>query len=245
VKVVASTGRGAPTRRNRNIQELRRPQVLAAYNPRDSQEEADMRWVAIAVLSVVAQAPATKLPPAYPRAGATKILDTDGVQVWNIAWLKGQPSPLHRHLYDLVGVYYQPGDRMIISPEGAKRPVATKAWDIAFQKAGVTHIEEGTSEAPLRAVFVEMKQAGPYGADTGGGEAPAFSGQGATQKLDNERVAVWEFTRPLSGRHRHTHDAVVAAIDGQKPRAIWVKRGTVHDGEDAGDAPRYYIFEIK
>ena len=121
------------------------------------------------------------LPPAYPRVGATKILDNPRVQVWNIAWLKGQPSPLHRHLYDLVGVYYEPGDRMIISPEGAKRPVSTKAWDIAFQRVGVTHIEEGTSEAPLRAVFVEMKQPGPYGADTATSDVPPFSaacGQG-------------------------------------------------------------------
>jgi predicted metal-dependent enzyme (double-stranded beta helix superfamily) len=204
-----------------------------------------MRWVAIAVLSVVVQTPAAKLPPAYPRAGATKILDNDRVQVWNIAWLKGQPSPLHRHLYDLVGVYYEPGDRMIISPEGAKRPVSTRAWDISFQKAGVTHIEEGTSDAPLRAVFVEMKQAGPYGVDTASADAPPFSGQGAIQKLDNERVTVWEFTRRPSGRHRHTHDAVVAAIDGQNPRAVWVTRGTVHSDEGIGTASRVYVFEIK
>jgi hypothetical protein len=204
-----------------------------------------MRWVAAAVLSLVAQSTPAKLPPAYPRAGAVKILDNDQVQVWNIAWLKGQPSPLHRHLYDLVGVYYEPGDRMIISPEGAKRPVSTKAWDIANQKAGITHIEEGTSDAPLRAVFVEMKQAGPYGTDSSGGDAPAFSGTGATQKLDNERVTVWEFLKPPSGRHRHTHDAVVAAIDGQKPRAVFVKRGTVHADEGAGTASRYYVFEIK
>src|SRR5262249_58189846 len=95
------------------------------------------------------------LPPAYPRPGATKILDNPSVQVWNIAWLKGQPSPLHRHIYDLAGVYYEPGDRMIISPEGAKRPVSTKAWDVTSQRVGVTHIEEGTSDAPLRAIFVE------------------------------------------------------------------------------------------
>src|SRR5262249_17874621 len=188
---------------------------------------------------------AATLPPAYPRTGAVKILDNDRVQVWNIAWLKGQPSPLHRHIYDLVGVYYEPGDRMIISPEGAKRPVSTKAWDIASQKAGVTHIEEGTSEAPLRAVFVEMKLAGAYGTDSGGGGAPAFSGSGATQKLDNERVTVWEFTQPSVGRHRHTHDAVVAAINGENPRAVWIPRGTVHDDEGAGAASRYYVFEIK
>jgi len=204
-----------------------------------------MRWVAFALLSVLVQAAAGKLPPAYPRAGAVKILDNDRVQVWNIAWLKGQPSPLHRHLYDLVGVYYEPGDRMIISTEGAKRPVSTKAWDIAFQKEGITHIEEGTSDAPLRAVFVEMKQAGPYGTDVSSGDAPAFSGTGATQKLDNERVTVWEFMQPPSGRHRHTHDAVVAAIDGQKPRALFVKQGTVHADEGAGTASRYYVFEIK
>jgi predicted metal-dependent enzyme (double-stranded beta helix superfamily) len=204
-----------------------------------------MRWVAAALLSVLAQTVPAKLPPAYPRTGATKILDNDGVQVWNIAWLKGQPSPLHRHVYDLVGVYYEPGDRMIISPEGAKRPVSTKAWDIAFQRAGVTHIEEGTSDAPLRAVFVEMKHDGPYGADSGG-DAAAFPGPGAVQKLDNERVTVWEFTqKPSAAPHRHTHDAVVAAIDGQRPRAVWVKRGTVHSDEGAGAASRYYVFEIK
>src|SRR5262245_30908002 len=203
-----------------------------------------MRWVAAALLSLFVQAAPAKLPPAYPRPGAVKILDNDQVQVWNIAWLKGQPSPLHRHVYDLVGVYYEPGDRMIISPEGAKRPVSTKAWDIAFQRVGVTHIEEGTSEAPLRAVFVEMKHEGAYGMDAAG-DAPAFPGSGVTQKLDNERVAVWEFMQAPAGRHRHTHDAVVVTIDGQKPRALWVKRGTVHSDEGAGAGSRYYVFEIK
>ena len=204
-----------------------------------------MRSVAVAVLALLVHVQPASLPPACPRPGVTKLLDNDRVQVWNIAWLKGEPSPLHRHIYDLVGVYYEPGDRMIISPDGVKRPVSTKAWDIAFQKEGVTHIEEGTSEMPLRAVFVEMKHAGPYGTDSASGDAPAFAGQGATQKLDNQRVTVWEFLQPSSGPHRHTHDAVVAAIDGRTPRAVWVKRGTVHADEGAGAASRYYVFEIK
>ena len=203
-----------------------------------------MRLVVAALLSVLAQ-PATNLPPAYPRAGAVKILDNDRVQVWNIAWLKGQPSPLHRHLYDLVGVYYEPGDRMIISPEGAKRPVSTKAWDIAFQRAGVTHIEEGVSESPLRSVFVEMKQPGPYGSGASGGD-PVFTGEGATQKLDNERVTVWEFmTTPPAKSHTHAHDTVVIAIDGRNPRATWVRRGTTHDRDGDGRASRIYLFELK
>ena len=204
-----------------------------------------MRYVTLVLASLLVQTVPANLPPAYPRAGAIKILDNNRVQVWNIAWLKGQPSPLHRHLYDLVGVYYEPGDRMIISPEGAKRPVSTKAWDIAFQKAGVTHIEEGVSDSPLRSVFVEMKQPGPYGTDTAG-NAPPFAGEGATQKLDNERVTVWEFPEKPSARsHRHVHDAVVVAFDSRSPRATWVKQGTAHQDEAAGEASRVYVFEIK
>ena len=206
-----------------------------------------MRWLFAAALSLFIQSPpAANLPPAYPRTGAAKILDNDRVQVWNIGWLKGSPSPLHRHVYDLVGVYYEPGDRMIISPEGARRPVSTKAWDISFQRKDVTHIEEGTSDAPLRAVFVEMKQPGAYGTDASGGKAPAFSGQGGTQKLDNERVTVWEFTQPPAAKpHRHTHDAVVVGISGQSPTATFVKQGTVHSAEGIGAASRVYVFEIK
>jgi hypothetical protein len=200
---------------------------------------------AAAVLSIATQVPAN-LPPAYPRTGAVKIVDNEGVQVWNISWLKGEPSPLHRHLYDLVGVYYEPGDRMIISPDGAKRPVSTKAWDIAFQRAGVTHIEEGVSDSPLRAIFVEMKQPGPYGTVAPAGEAPAFAADGATPKLDNERVTVWEFTNaPAVRPHHHTHDAVVVSLGGNGPKAAWVKRGTVHSGEGESQASRIYVFEIK
>lgn len=204
-----------------------------------------MRNVTLVLASLLLQTAAASLPPAYPRTGAVTILDNDRVQVWNIAWLKGQPSPLHRHLYDLVGVYYEPGDRMIISPEGAKRPVSTKAWEIAFQKAGVTHIEEGVSEPPLRSVFVEMKRSGPYGTDAAG-TAPPFTGDGATQKLDNERVTVWEFTTtPPPRTHRHIHDAVVVAIDGRSPRGTWVTHGTVHQDEGAAEGSRVYVFEIK
>lgn len=199
--------------------------------------------IGLLVVFLVAQ---HALPPAYPRPGVASLVDNDRVVVWNIAWLKGQPSPLHRHIYDLVGVYYEPGDRMIISPEGAKRPVSTKAWDIAFQRTGVTHIEEGTSDAPLRAVFIEMKQPGPYGTDSAAGDTPAFTGEGAVQKLDNERVTVWEYTQPPAAkRHKHTHDTVVVSTGGRMPRAVWVPRGTVHVGEGSDAASRVYAFEIK
>src|SRR4051794_14786743 len=112
-----------------------------------------MRWIVIAV-TLGAQAAA--LPPPYPRQGTTKIFDNDRVQVWDITWLK-QSYPLHRHVYDLVGVYYSPGDRLIVSDTGVRRHVSNAAWETAFQRRGLTHFEEGESAAPLKAVFVEMK----------------------------------------------------------------------------------------
>jgi len=124
--------------------------------------------------------------------------------------------------------------------------VSTKAWDIAFQRKDVTHIEEGVSDAPLRAVFVEMKQPGPYGAEATAGDAAAFPGAGATERLDNDRVTVWEFTRMRSStRHRHMHDAVAVEIDGEHPRATWIARGTVHSDEAVANASRLYVFELK
>ena len=101
----------------------------------------------ISALLLLAQA--TALPPAYPRPGTTKLFENNRVLVWDISWLKRQ-YPLHRHPYALTGVYYTDGDRTIVSPTGERRPVHTAAWETAFQLAGVTHIEEGASDSPLR-----------------------------------------------------------------------------------------------
>ena len=206
-----------------------------------------MRVIAAVLFSAYLQAtPQLNLPPAYPRTGATKILDNPAVQVWNIAWLKDSPSPLHRHIYDLAGVYYEPGDRLIISAEGAKRPVSTKAWDVTSQRVGVTHIEEGTSERPLRAIFVELKRQEPYGTATAANDAPAFSGAGATQRLDNDRVTVWEYIGPIAAvRHTHLRDTVAVAFESAAPRVTWIPKGTAHTDEGAATAARVYLFELK
>jgi hypothetical protein len=200
-----------------------------------------MRWMLVTALAVL-QSP---LPPAYPREGASKLLENDRVIVWNIAWLK-QAYPLHRHPYALSGVYYTSGDRIIVSTEGARRPVSTKAGDTAFQRAGVTHIEEGASDSPLRAVFFELKEDAPGPPPAGAAPADAFSSIAGTPLLDNERVRAWVWPAlPQARRHRHLFDAVVIAVNGTTPRVAFVARGTVHDAEEIGTPERGWIFEIK
>jgi len=202
-----------------------------------------MRWLVTGLVLLLQAAP---LPPGYPRPGASKLFENDRVVVWNITWLK-QQYPLHRHVYDLVGVYYSPGDRLIISPEGTRRPVSTMAWDTAFQLKGVTHIEEGTSDEPLRAVFVELKDPQALGVADTATTPPPFPAGAGKQLRDNERSIVWEFVPPsnAASAHRHQRDAVVVAFKGQTPQVWFTTRGTVHRDEGAAGADRMYVFELK
>ncbi len=185
------------------------------------------------------------LPPAYPRPGATKLLENERAIVWDIAWLK-QQYPLHRHLYDLVGVYYSPGDRIIIAQDGTRRPISTRAWETAFQLKGVTHIEEGSSDEPLRAVFLELKEPQALGVTDSAASPAAFPAGRGRQLRDNERAIVWEFVPPpAASPHRHQRDAVVVAFTGTSPRVTFVERGTSHAEESTAGADRVYVFELK
>jgi len=201
-----------------------------------------MRWIAGFVFLLQA----APLPPAYPRPGTNKLLENDRVLVWDITWLK-QTYPLHKHVYDLIGVYYTDGDRIIVSQQGERRPVSTKAWETAVQAQGVTHVEEGASDMPLRAVFVEMKEQAPSGAVDSAGTPTPFPAGGGKQLRDTDRAILWEFApAPAKGAaHRHQRDAVVIAFNGRTPRATFVKQGTVHADEGAAGADRLYVVELK
>lgn len=204
-------------------------------------------------------------PPAFPRVGATKLLENERVVVWDVTWPKGQATPLHRHVYDMTGVYIAPGNRLITAVDGSKRDVTTAAGGIIWQLKGITHIEEGTSDEPLRAIMIELKQDAPVGTDASPDLPPAFPRDTAKQLLDNDRVRVWENTWP-SGHpgpmHRHVRDNVVVWIaDGKlrsmpktgEPRVTQVSkftvtysaRGNVHQEEAIEGTPRAYVFELK
>src|SRR5215510_15952263 len=120
--------------------------------------------LAIGFASVMAvQQPS--LPPPFPRPNATKLLETPKIVVWDIVWPKGQPTAMHRHPHDQVGTYYARGGRVITQPDGSKRENMTEVGNLSTTRKGTTHIEEGTTDPPLRAVFIELlNDAGPASA---------------------------------------------------------------------------------
>lgn len=187
------------------------------------------------------------LPPAYPRDGASKLLENQDVIVWEISWLK-QEYPVHQHRFPHTGVYYSAGDRIITSAEGEARDIHTDAWNISFQPAGVTHTEAGVSDEPLRAVFVQIKR--PVGEKAGlESDLPSFPHNGPLDRRANERIRVWEYNEQFPGSadelHRHDHDAVVVWFDaGIRPNVHFIARDTVHSKEIPSAAVRVFVFEI-
>jgi hypothetical protein len=204
-----------------------------------------MRLIAALISLFVVAGQPQPLPPPFPRPNAVRMLDNDRVQVWSVAWPKGQPTPLHRHIYDITGTYIAPGDRVITEVDGSKRPVTNAAGGIVWQFKGLTHIEEGASESPLRAVMIDLKGDGPSGNTVKPAGAPAFSA-GATPLLDNERVVVWAYPGTAAPiRHTHIRDTVVVWTDGDEGRAIFLPAGTVHTPEPISAGAKATIFELK
>ena len=208
---------------------------------------------------------AQTLPPPFPRPGATKLLENERVIVWDVTWPKGVSTRMHRHPYEMTGVYVAPGDRVITAVDGTKRPVKTAAGGIVWQLSGLTHIEEGTSDPPLRAFMIELKEDKPIGTDPSGDLPPAFPRDTARPLFENERVRVLENVWPVGQAgpvHRHVRDVVaVWMADGtlrstspggsqnitqmKKFSATYAKRGNVHSEEAIEGPPRAYVFELK
>ena len=198
----------------------------------------------VVVMTAILVTQAAELPPPYPRPGTTKLLENDVVAVWDVAWLK-QKYPLHTHRYDLVGMSYAEGDRIITQGEAPGRLVNTKAWVFQTNRAGVTHVEEGASDPPMRAVLIEVKSPAPRERRD---EPPDGLRQvaGAPAWDANNRAAAWLVNGGSSApTHRHVGDAVELIFDGGSPKATFVPAGTVHAGPAPGPSARAYIFEIK
>jgi hypothetical protein len=203
-----------------------------------------MGLLTVLLLQTVLLPQATELPPPFPRPGTTKLLENDAVAVWDVSWLK-QKYPLHTHRYDLVGISYQEGDRIITQGSAPGRLVNTKPWVFQTNRANVTHVEEGASDPPMKGVLIEVKAPAPRppAADMADGlrqvaGAPAW---------ENNRAAAWMVMPGASlPVHRHAGDAVELIFEASGgPKAAFVPAGTVHAAPTPPEGGRAYIFEIK
>lgn len=203
-----------------------------------------MGLLTVLSLLTVLLAQAAELPPPFPRPGTTKVLENDAVAVWDVSWLK-QKYPLHTHRYDLVGISYQEGDRIITQGSAPGRLVNTKPWVFQTNSANVTHVEEGASDPPMKGVLIELKTPAPRPATA---ESPDGLRQVAgAPAWENNRAAAWVLMSGVSSpAHRHAGDAVELIFEASTtPKAAFVPAGTVHAAPTPPTGGRAYIFEIK
>lgn len=203
-----------------------------------------MGLLTVLSLLTVLLAQAAELPPPFPRPGTTKVLENDAVAVWDVSWLK-QKYPLHTHRYDLVGISYQEGDRIITQGSAPGRLVNTKPWVFQTNRANVTHVEEGASDPPMKGVLIELKTPAPRPATA---ESPDGLRQVAgAPAWENNRAAAWVLMSGVSSpAHRHAGDAVELIFEASTtPKAAFVPAGTVHAAPLPPEGGRAYIFEIK
>ena len=205
-----------------------------------------MRLTAPFLLCALVQTAIPSYPPPYPRDGTTSLIDNGRVLVWDVTWPRGAPPLMHRHPYDMTGIYYWPGARTITSLDGTKRTSTTDAGRIQWLRAGVIHAEEGASDDSLRAVMIELKGDHPSGTIDTSTAVPAFAVT-TMPLLDNERVTVWDYPGPQtkSSKHRHPTDTVFVFTAQKTARATFIPSGTVHEADEVPAGTKATVFELK
>jgi hypothetical protein len=215
---------------------------------------------------LAATAGAQSYPPPYPRKNATKVLETKQFIVWNMVWPKGEPTPMHRHVHDQMGTYYASGGRRITALNSEIREATTPVGNLSNTKKGTTHIEEGTTDPPLRAVFLELLHDGPSGPPVTTSTTPAlFPRDGAKQTFDDERITVWDYTwQPgtSTGTIRHPRNAMmiwlgtgslkvtssagaVSTLAVEPGTTRYLEAGTTERLDAVTGSPRVMVFEFK
>lgn len=216
----------------------------------------------LAALCTIAGLAGENYPHAYPRKGASKVFENERVTIWEVNWLKNIPQPIHRHLYDMAGVYLRWGFINVTTPEGKVNP--SNKFDVPrpyFQPAGITHKEEavGGPDDPERlAIMVDLKEPKATGVKTES-DSPAFPREGAKDVLDNPRVIEWDYTwdKKKPSPHTFERDAVEIIVTGGTLRrngkevvlstkdARFVAHGTTETDELVSGSPRAITIELK
>ncbi len=207
-------------------------------------------------------------PHAFPRAGVTQLLDNERVTMWEVNWKNGVKQPIHRHRYDMAGVYLRYGRITVTTPEG--KATTGAPFDVPrpyFQPKGITHKEEAVGEPndPERlAIMVDLKDATVALFHPTPG-LPAFPRAGATNVLDNPRVRMWDYTwRTGTPTPKHVHDTDTIEVfvtggsiktttnDGKvETRTVafkdarFVPRGRADVEEAVTGSPRAIVIELK
>jgi hypothetical protein len=221
---------------------------------------------AVAAAAVSAQ---STYPPPYPREGITLAFENARVYVWTgVAGIKDRPTEMHRHVYDLAGVFLDDGGmQKNTGPDGSitRSTTPTHRGDAVFRRKGATHIEEWLQDG-IRVVAVELKDVASQPAPAGAPSlSVSFPREGATMRQESDRVVLWEYQWQPGRKvplHVQNRDAVIVPLESGRlqltpehgqPRTVtltfggaaFIARGESFSEEATEGAPKAIVIELK
>ena len=133
------------------------------------------------------------IPPAFPREGATRVLENEWVTAWDATWIPNKSTAMHRHAYDYFGVELTDSRTDVIESDGSTRTLSMRRGLSWFIAKGATHREIGISaNPPRRAILVDRSDV-PSPSYVNSTRFPLASSDSSAKKLvDNARVTMWE-----------------------------------------------------
>ena len=171
----------------------------------------------IMAAAIALSSAAADYPPAFPRAGASLVLDNAWGSAWDVTYVPGQPTPMHRHQLDSVGVELADSSVTVTAPDGAKETFPSKHGDAYYMPRGTTHIEvTPLGFAPRHAVIIELKDAPPPATGTPDVTGSSFPGQSAQKVSESPRVVLWDYDWPhhQASAAMLAHNAFIVIVDG-------------------------------
>lgn len=145
-----------------------------------------------ALMLLPGMALAQELPPAWPRAGATLLIENDRGAAYNVVYPKDQPTPMHRHRYFFAGLDLNTATIRVTQPDGkaALHPVIrNRMW---FLPRDLTHQEMSTTDPGRHTVVIDIKDRHvPEAANASGLPAQKFADY-QVKVVENDRVVIWD-----------------------------------------------------
>jgi len=141
---------------------------------------------------------------------ARKVLANQQVTVWDLAWTPGRPAAVPDMPHDSVAVFLDAGTLRVRSADGPPQFAPRRQFDVVYEKPFSGRTVESVDH-PVREILIGLEP-GPSTAIRNTSAYPdAFPRPGSRLVLENDRVAVYEYTfvagRP-SPMHFHARDVV-------------------------------------
>jgi hypothetical protein len=162
-------------------------------------------------------------PPSFPRAGATKVRESDLFVIWDVTWEAGKAVELRQHQLDQVSVFLSEGAIKVTRPDGIWSIEQERFGSVRFESKGTVDTEEGVSDKPSRAMVFQLKAFTPTKWPITEGIPGQFPREGAVKLFETDRIIVWDDTWKIGVRtktHLHYHPVTGVYLEAGATRTI-------------------------